>query len=287
MKQLSGFDLDDFLQYDTTTSSSSTTSQYARSSISNIGTDGNVELNTESNSLVYNNRDLIVIVIPVEGTTLCPESTNDSSSSEYTSQLQTLAFATNCQHDQLDRPTVGYTGICFGPMDPTDRTNKTHKRRLLTIAHEFTHILGMNSYDFPFFYSHTTKRPRTQRDKYNRPPENQVLCVDGTRQTVLTADESTIKPVTTANGYIAYEVVTETVSNVVKNQFDCHTRDGIGGRLENQPTGDTDCFGSHWDHVRVVCVCLCPLYCRVKVCDYSTHISNLLFPFKHTNTETI
>ena len=43
MKQLSGFDLDDFLQYDTSTSTS--TSQFARSSISNIGTDGNVELN--------------------------------------------------------------------------------------------------------------------------------------------------------------------------------------------------------------------------------------------------
>ena len=43
VKQLSGFDLDDFLQYDTSTSTS--TSQFARSSISNIGTDGNVELN--------------------------------------------------------------------------------------------------------------------------------------------------------------------------------------------------------------------------------------------------
>jgi hypothetical protein len=30
--------------------------------------------------------------------------------------MQTLAFATNCQHDQFDRPTVGYTGICFGPL---------------------------------------------------------------------------------------------------------------------------------------------------------------------------
>jgi len=238
VKKLSGFDLDDFLQYD---------ASIGARFISNIGNDNNVEMGFDGNSLVYNNKDLVVIVIPVEGTALCPEvKTEDSGLG---SQLQTLAFATNCQHDQMDRPTVGYTGICFGPMDPRDRSTKTHKRRLLTIAHEFTHILGMNSYDFPFFYSHETKQPRTPRDQWNRPPEKEVLCVDGTRQTVLAASEDTLKPVTTANGYIAYEVVTKTVKNVVRNQFDCHTM--VGGRLENQPTGDTDCFGSHWDHVRL------------------------------------
>ena len=221
VKKLSGFDLDDFLEYDIASNS-------ARF-ISNIGSDNNVELDSGENSLVYNNKDLVVIVIPVEGTALCPET--DVVDSQYSSQLQTLAFATNCQHDQLDRvspflcffscfgtmqshsvnyliivqPTVGYTGICFGPMDPADRSSDTHKRRLLTIAHEMTHILGMNSYDFPFFYSHATGKPRTPRNEWNRPPENQVLCVDGTRQTVLTASEDTLKPITTANGYIACE----------------------------------------------------------------------------------
>ena len=83
------------------------------------------------------------------------------------------------------------------------------------------------------------------------PPEGQKLCVDGTRKSVLTASEDTIQAVNTANGYIAYEIVTETVRNVVRNQFDCPTV--LGGRLENQPTGDTDCFGSHWDHVSILC----------------------------------
>ena len=241
MKKLSGIDLDDFLQYDMSDS--------ARSFISNVG--DNVEMSNGGDSLVYKNKDLVVIVIPVEGTDLCPDASQQPGDAEYSSQLQTLAFATNCQHDQLDRPTVGYTGICFGPMDPNDRTTKTHKRRLLTIAHEFTHILGMNSYDFPFFYSHATRKPRTPRDSWNRPPEGQKLCVDGTRKSVLTASEDTIQAVNTANGYIAYEIVTETVRNVVRNQFDCPTV--LGGRLENQPTGDTDCFGSHWDHVSILC----------------------------------
>jgi leishmanolysin-like peptidase len=144
---------------------------------------------------------------------------------------------------------VGYTGICFGPIDPTDRSVKTHKSRLTTVAHEFTHILGMNSYDFPFYYSHVTGAPRTPRDEWNRPPETEMLCVDGSRQFVTTASEDVIKASTTANGYVAYEVVTETVRNVVRNQFDCPTINGA--RLENQPTAsqDIDCFGSHWDHV--------------------------------------
>ncbi|KAL7544916.1 hypothetical protein ACHAWF_008282 [Thalassiosira exigua] len=236
VKELSGLDLDDYLRFDV-----AATPRF----VSNIGKENNVELGDNGLSLVYHDRDLVVIVIPVEGTDLCPQRVEDFDS-EADSQLQTLAFATNCQHDQVDRPTVGYTGICFAPMDPSDRTQKTHKRRVLTIAHEFTHILGMNSYDFPFFYDHATKRPRTPRNQWNMPPETQVLCVDGTRQSALTASEDTLKAVTTANGYIAYEVVTETVRNVVRNQFDCRTVEG--GRLENQPTGEMDCFGSHWDH---------------------------------------
>ena len=188
----------------------------------------------------------MAIVIPVEGTDLCPSSAALEDAEE-SGQLQTLAFATNCQHDQLDRPTAGYTGICFGPMDPTDRSSQTHQRRLLTVAHEFTHILGMNSYDMPFFYSHATGRPRTPRDARNRPPEAEALCVDGKHRTVPMASQDTVRPVTTANGYVAYEVVTETVVNVVRNQLDCQEA-AVAGRLENQPTGDSDCFGSHWDH---------------------------------------
>lgn len=114
--------------------------------------------------------------------------------------------------------------------DPTDRSIKTHKRRLLTIAHEFAHILGMSSYDFPYYYSHATGLPRTPRDEWGRPPEVESLCVDGTRRVVPVASESTLRSATTPNGYVAYEIVTETVRNVVRNQFDCRRVDGA--RLE-------------------------------------------------------
>lgn len=73
----------------------------------------------------------------------------------------------------------------------------------------------------------------------------EATCVDGTTQLVRVASADTIRPVTTENGYAAYEVVTETVRNVVRNQFDCQELGGA--RLENQPTAANDCFGSHWE----------------------------------------
>mmetsp|Transcript_17574 Transcript_17574/g.31773 ORF Transcript_17574/g.31773 Transcript_17574/m.31773 type:complete len:345 (+) Transcript_17574:784-1818(+) len=200
-------------------------------------------MSSDGNSLIYNEMDLVVVVVPMEGTVICPVGVGADTKSS------TLAFATNCQHDQLDRPTVGYTGICFGPLDPENNSTIANTRRFLTMAHELTHVLGMNSNDVPFFYSHATKKPRTPRDQWNRPPISQnVPCVDGTiKNDVTTASENTLKKVTTANGQITYEIVTETVANVVRNQFNCQRL--TGGRLENQPTAANDCFGSHWDHV--------------------------------------
>ena len=235
IKQISGLDLIDYLEYDTTVSS-------ARSAVPVTNMNDNVNINFEGGkpqSITYGNTDLVIIVLPVEGSGYCPAPNEID-------QMKTLAFATNCQNDQLDRPTVGYTGICFGPMDPSDRSSKTHQRRLTTVAHEFTHILGMNSYDLPYFYNPKTGKPRTSRDQYNKPPTENVLCVNGKRQTVEKASSDTVVQVQTANGYIAYEVVTETVRQVARNQFGC--QELIGGRLENQPTGEDDCYGSHWDH---------------------------------------
>lgn len=197
------------------------------------------EMGADGDSLIYNDVDLVVIIIPVEGTFVCPEGQDPN--------VGTLAFATNCQHDQWDRPTVGYSGVCFGPLQPSDRSPKTNERRMLTMMHELTHVLGFNSQDIPFFYDHASGKPRTPRDQWNRPLAKEVQCVDGTRQTVLAPSEDTLQATTTANGYIAYEIVTETVKTVARNQFDCQTL--VGGRLENQPTAEDDCFGSHWDQV--------------------------------------
>jgi hypothetical protein len=113
VRETSGLNLDDYLQFDDSSSSSA-----ARSSsvVTNVGDDGNVQYDTYGNGLHYDDVDLVVIVIPVEGTSMCPESEITSDTGSGGGTLQTLAFATNCQHDQFDRPTVGFTGICFGPL---------------------------------------------------------------------------------------------------------------------------------------------------------------------------
>ena len=234
VKSLSGFDLLDFFEYDSTISSR------AAIPVTNVKNDVSVQMQGgRPKSVTYSNTDLVVIVLPVEGTVYCPASNGID-------DLKTLAFATNCQNDQLDRPTVGYTGICFGPIDPTDRSSKTHRHRLTTLAHELTHILGMNSYDLPYFYNQKTGKPRTPRDEFNQPPLANVLCVNGKRLTIEKASSDTVIQVPTVNGYVAYEIVTDTVRQVARNQFGCQNL--IGGRLENQPTSDDDCYGSHWDH---------------------------------------
>ncbi|KAL9184261.1 hypothetical protein ACHAXT_002347 [Thalassiosira profunda] len=199
-----------------------------------------VALNSAGNSLVFEDTDLVMIVLPMEETPVCPADVTADST------IATLAFALNCQNDQVDRPTVGYTGICFGPLVEAQEGTKVYERQLQTIAHEMGHVLGVNSYDMAFYRHPATGEPRTPRNMFNRPPIKEVACVDGVRRAIVLPSENTIKLVTTANGYAAYQVVTETVRNVVRNQFDCQSLEGA--QLENQPTSPDDCFGSHWDH---------------------------------------
>jgi hypothetical protein len=118
IKETSGLNLDDLLQFSSPEDSSSysSSSPSLRSIITNVGTDGNVRLDEYGSSLLYDGVDLVVVVLPVEGTAMCPDGEGGSALPEYSGTMQTLAFATNCQHDQFDRPTVGYTGICFGPL---------------------------------------------------------------------------------------------------------------------------------------------------------------------------
>ena len=41
------------------------------------------------------------------------------------------------------------------------------------------------------------------------------------------------------------ETTTTTESPLARNFFDCPTLEGV--ELENQPTGDGECWGSHWE----------------------------------------
>ena len=149
-----------------------------------------------------------------------------------------LASANNCQSDQYGRPTVGFMVICTNPIDLGDEDSREFA--LNTVAHEFGHILGMNAFDFPYFRDSITGEQRTKNYL-----EQQVLCVDGVVRSAILPDENTLKMGTNSKGVRYAEIVTPTVRQVARNQFNC--QEMSGARLENQPTFDGDCFGSHWE----------------------------------------
>jgi len=154
--------------------------------------------------------------------------------------LAPLAFASNCLVDQFDRPVAGFTGICF---DSIDLNSKISKRRSLeTVIHEFAHILGVNAADMPYFRDSITGEPFTPR-----PIQKQsVECVDGKTRIIEMPSNNTVREYWTDKGEHVFEVVTERVAQVARNQFNCSKM--MGAKLENQPTRIDACFGSHWEH---------------------------------------
>ena len=80
-----------------------------------------------------------------------------------------------------------------------------------------------------------------------RPFELEVrTCVDGLwYKDIIIPSCHTLREGIAANGMAYFEIVTPTVRQVVRNQFGCQSL--LGARLENQPTNEHDCFGTHWD----------------------------------------
>lgn len=150
-----------------------------------------------------------------------------------------LAAARSCQADQYDRPTIGSLIICLDRFNGVEQSSKDGLTR--TILHEISHILGMRAADYPFFYDPETGLPRTPRPLEKRG----VTCVDGNMVRIAPPSTNTLKTGYTNRGKLFYEVVTPTVRQVARNQFGCQQMGGA--RLENQPTNDGNCFGSHWE----------------------------------------
>lgn len=181
-----------------------------------------------------------------------------------------LAAARSCQADQFDRPVVGTTVVCLDRLDLED--DATRDTYISVLIHELSHVLGMRAIDFAYYYDQTTGLPRTPR-----PLQAQnVTCVDGTTSEVILPSPNTIQRGRTKNGLIYYEVVTPTVKTVARNQFNCQSM--TGARLENQPTNDGNCFGSHWEAVSVYVVVL--FFTESEFCDIfeCIHCSNIILP---------
>ncbi len=152
-----------------------------------------------------------------------------------------LVAATSCQFDQYDRPVVGRATVCMQDWDTSDAYSTVALFKL--IVHGFAHILGFSHKDYQYFHNPETGMPRTAR-----PFQAQtVTCVDGGEQLTVLPSADTIQPGFTQRGLRYYEVVTPTVRMLARNQFDCQVMHGA--RLENQPTNNGNCFGSHWEAV--------------------------------------
>lgn len=149
-----------------------------------------------------------------------------------------LGFARACLIDQFNRPLAGKIDVCSGQIDLNNKQSRDRAAELL--SHELAHVLGFSASLYHLYYDSKTGRPRTTNHKPQK-----VQCVDGITRTLPLASKNTLQLVVNEKGIRSFEVVTPTVRNVVRNQFNC--QDMIGARLENQPTSEGDCFGQHWD----------------------------------------
>ena len=139
----------------------------------------------------------------------------------------------------------GFINFCLDeiPVHSSGKVKQSDIQNLISVGiHEFAHVLGMNGESWKFFRHPLTGEPMTERPftKVNR------VCVNGKKfKDVVIPSCRTIQEGKSSNGMPYFEIVTPTVRQVVRNQFGCQTL--TGARLENQPTNEYDCFGTHWD----------------------------------------
>jgi hypothetical protein len=176
------------------------------------------------------NSDLVILVA-ANLDTICSAAT------------EPLVAATSCQYDVYDRPTVGRATICLQDLDITNEYSTESLYKLL--VHGFAHILGFSHKDYQFYYNPETGEPRTSRPFV----ETDITCVDGGQQNRVVPSRDTIQSGFTSRGLRYFELVTPTVRTIARNQFDCPIM--TGARLENQPTNNGNCFGSHWEAVSI------------------------------------
>ena len=198
-------------------------------------------------------KDVVIFISAYDtlgGTKLCNSNPN----------LSTLAVSSPCNVDTNDRPVVGFANICLNALrvssdNSVDQTSLLQLEDILT--HEFIHILALNSSLFKYYRSAFDNRPLTPRKRtlfgsqYFETMEFQ--CVNNKQNQIMSAiSENTLMYKTERvktfggnqnRGY--YEISLPTVAQVVRNQFNCSSLQGA--RLENQPTSDDDCIGSHFD----------------------------------------
>mmetsp|Transcript_3326 Transcript_3326/g.7827 ORF Transcript_3326/g.7827 Transcript_3326/m.7827 type:complete len:1421 (-) Transcript_3326:212-4474(-) len=191
-----------------------------------------------------------------------------------------LAAASYCSTDQYDRPTAALLHICIGDdfFDP-----KNLQLNILTLMHELAHAFGFNSRSMAHF-RRPDGTPYTPRDENGEIPETEVECTgpgaDNQYASVALPSEEVLQFRTVRGGVRVAEVVTPSVVQVVRNQFDCQLLTGAelesGEGLPLSVLGEEGCIGDHWERRLFSSDLMNPI---VDDLDFSTRISTLTLAY--------
>jgi hypothetical protein len=191
-----------------------------------------------------------------------------------------LAAASFCSTDQYDRPTAALLHICIDEtfFDPDKR-----QRNIKTLTHELGHALGFNSLSMAHFRKPdgTPYTPRVDGDI----PDTYVECtgpsVDRLWANVALPSEEILRFREVRGGVRVAELVTPSVLQVVRNQFDCQPLTGAelesGEGLPLSVSPDAHgCIGDHWERRLFSSDLMNPV---VDDIEYSTRISTLTLAY--------
>jgi leishmanolysin-like peptidase len=126
--------------------------------------------------------------------------------------------------------------------NPSNRIDMIRRKTANVIIHEMAHLLGMTFYDMLHYRDWSTGLPLTPK-----PNVQSVVCPgnNGTIKNLPMPSSKVLQKASFLNGDSYYQVVTPTVVQVVRNQFQCQTL--TGAPLENQPTNPSNCIEAHWE----------------------------------------
>jgi len=127
-------------------------------------------------------------------------------------------------------------------VNATEHVQSRLKSTVETLIHELTHTMGMSFQDMLYYRDWSTGLLWTPSPKVEP-----VMCTGstGTVQNIQMPSDKVLKSVSRKAGDIYYEVVTPTVLQVVRNQFDCQSL--TGAALEDQPSNSQNCIEAHWE----------------------------------------
>jgi hypothetical protein len=190
-----------------------------------------------------------------------------------------LAAASFCSTDQYDRPTAALLHIC---VDGTFFYASKRQRNVLTLMHELGHALGFNALSMAHF-RHPDGSPYTPRTPEGDIPDSTIECTGLASKpswaTVALPSQDILQFRTVRGGVRVAELVTPSIVQVVRNQFDCQfltgaeLESGEGLPLAGEGQG---CIGDHWERRLFSSDLMNPVIDDV---EYSTRISTLTLAY--------